>query len=398
MIFASYDHRDRDRVRPIVDRLIAAGHRVWFDEYEILPGDSLTEKIMTGIAEASFFLVFLSKHSVTSPWVTRETQAAFEKNPEASTARIIPVRLDPVDLPSFFHTIRYIDYATNPQVAQKELIHAVSTEPKDKAPISDLVDTKDLSQRIQHEIAKTKGSGYPVSIAIGILSLILAAVFAVPSFVALVRDRSKVVYSVQEDRLSIPRSLDVDRIRQLMASNGVPDGGTTIVVANKGLGEAKKIKVGVRTPSPILTVETQPPTNAVPIWVRLEQEATPTNQPAVANFILREFAATPDTVSIAIGYFAPTNQAHSDVDVIADGQPAQRVSDVSEVQRQNLLAAFTLPLWILAGGFLLAILGGVAVVLARSPRLRDALVIIMREVSPATRALVDILSSVFKIL
>ena len=72
--FFSYAHEDQETVEIIHAALAAEypDHAVWVNKYEIVAGESLLEKIAEGIDEAEKFFVFLSKVSITKPWVKRE--------------------------------------------------------------------------------------------------------------------------------------------------------------------------------------------------------------------------------------------------------------------------------------------------------------------------------------
>jgi hypothetical protein len=49
---------------------------VWFDEWEILPGDSLEEKVFDeGLKNADTMVIVLSGNSVDKPWVREELNA-----------------------------------------------------------------------------------------------------------------------------------------------------------------------------------------------------------------------------------------------------------------------------------------------------------------------------------
>jgi len=43
-LFLSHSAKDKEVVRPVAERLRADGLRVWFDEWEIKPGDSIPAK------------------------------------------------------------------------------------------------------------------------------------------------------------------------------------------------------------------------------------------------------------------------------------------------------------------------------------------------------------------
>ena len=75
-VFVSYNSNDRGFVEQLVSDLQANNVQVWVDQFEMRPGDSLTQKIGAAILENDYFVVVLSPNSVQSEWVQRELSAA----------------------------------------------------------------------------------------------------------------------------------------------------------------------------------------------------------------------------------------------------------------------------------------------------------------------------------
>jgi len=48
-VFVSHSAKDKAAVRPLADRLRTDGLKVWFDEWNIKPGDSIPAKIEDGL-------------------------------------------------------------------------------------------------------------------------------------------------------------------------------------------------------------------------------------------------------------------------------------------------------------------------------------------------------------
>jgi hypothetical protein len=48
-VFLSHSSKDKAVVRPLAERLRADGLRVWFDEWELKPGDSIPKKLDDGL-------------------------------------------------------------------------------------------------------------------------------------------------------------------------------------------------------------------------------------------------------------------------------------------------------------------------------------------------------------
>lgn len=99
-VFISHASEDKERfVLDFSKKLRENGVDAWLDKWEMLPGDSLVDKIFEeGIKEADFFIIVLSKHSVNKPWVREELNASFVKR-IGKNSKIIPIVLDNCTVP-----------------------------------------------------------------------------------------------------------------------------------------------------------------------------------------------------------------------------------------------------------------------------------------------------------
>jgi hypothetical protein len=123
--FLSYSHDDRDIATQIAEGLQASGVEVWFDKWEILPGDSLIKKIFKeGLAGADAFIILLSQHSVQSRWVQEELDVALIKRIEGVT-RVIPVIIGNVQVPLPLRAVQWIDMSEDFDAALRRLQMAV---------------------------------------------------------------------------------------------------------------------------------------------------------------------------------------------------------------------------------------------------------------------------------
>jgi hypothetical protein len=68
-VFLSHASEDKERfVIPFATSLRQIGIEVWLDKWEILPGDSLVDKLFEeGLKEADAFLVVVSAASISKP-------------------------------------------------------------------------------------------------------------------------------------------------------------------------------------------------------------------------------------------------------------------------------------------------------------------------------------------
>ncbi len=93
-VFFSYSSKDRERVRPIRDLLIAEGFDVFWDQ-EVPPGRDWDEWIRQQLKAARCAIVFWSEHSVQSRNVRHEAAIAWD------AGKLIPVLLDPLTAEQF---------------------------------------------------------------------------------------------------------------------------------------------------------------------------------------------------------------------------------------------------------------------------------------------------------
>ena len=79
-LFISHASEDKESVaRPLKDALEGLGLRVWFDEQEILIGDSIRQKIERGLSQSQYGVAILSKHFMSKIWTNYELDGIIER-------------------------------------------------------------------------------------------------------------------------------------------------------------------------------------------------------------------------------------------------------------------------------------------------------------------------------
>jgi hypothetical protein len=82
-IFLSHSKKDALFVERLANDLRVSFVDVWYDDWEIPPGDSLRKRIFTeGIPDSDMFFVYLTPNSLASYWCERELDAAFVQEVE----------------------------------------------------------------------------------------------------------------------------------------------------------------------------------------------------------------------------------------------------------------------------------------------------------------------------
>ena len=65
-VFLSHSSKDKPVVRPLAERLRADGLRVWFDEWDIKPGDIIPAKMEEGLEHSRVLVLCMSANAFGS--------------------------------------------------------------------------------------------------------------------------------------------------------------------------------------------------------------------------------------------------------------------------------------------------------------------------------------------
>ena len=111
-IFLSHSSIDKPFVRKLAADLHRNGFYAWVDEAEIKVGDSLIEKIESGIDNTDFLGVVISSNSIKSEWVNREVRMALSQEISGKRVKVLPLLLEKVTIPSFLIDKKYADFTS----------------------------------------------------------------------------------------------------------------------------------------------------------------------------------------------------------------------------------------------------------------------------------------------
>ncbi len=89
--FISHASEDKEEiVKPLAEELKAYGAKVWYDEFELKPGDSLSKSIDKGLIGSKYGVVIISSAFINKGWTDYELRSLISK--EIDTGKtIIPV-------------------------------------------------------------------------------------------------------------------------------------------------------------------------------------------------------------------------------------------------------------------------------------------------------------------
>jgi hypothetical protein len=109
-VFLSHKSEDKPTVEQFASELKKHGITPWYDEWNIMPGDSIPQEISKGIEDSDILVFFLSPKSVedSARWVSAETSSAFHKAMSGNLC-IIPVLLGRCHIPQLFQPLKHIN-------------------------------------------------------------------------------------------------------------------------------------------------------------------------------------------------------------------------------------------------------------------------------------------------
>lgn len=108
-LFLSHASPDKSLVRKLGVQLQVVGAEVFFDEWSIGAGESITGAIEHAIESFDIFLLVWSSSASNSLWTTREYRAAVKKFVEEPARRLIVLRVDDTDVPALVDDLKWID-------------------------------------------------------------------------------------------------------------------------------------------------------------------------------------------------------------------------------------------------------------------------------------------------
>jgi hypothetical protein len=129
-VFVSYSHADGAIVETLVRWLRdMAGLRVWWDASRVLAGDRLAAALPTGLASARAALFCVSRSWNASTWCEDEYNAALQERRTDRRYRVIALRLDDCQVPTFLANARYLEMRQLEPDIGAALLQALVPEP-----------------------------------------------------------------------------------------------------------------------------------------------------------------------------------------------------------------------------------------------------------------------------
>jgi len=130
-IFLSHSKIDKPFVEKLAKDLKNCGVNVWYDNWEIKVGDSITRRIEDGIHANEFFGVVLSPEALNSEWVKTELSAAWTKQINNRKIIILPIFYRECIIPPLLADRKYADFRKEYQSGFEDLAAVLGIQQKE---------------------------------------------------------------------------------------------------------------------------------------------------------------------------------------------------------------------------------------------------------------------------
>ncbi|MGB7250248.1 MAG: RodZ domain-containing protein [Phormidesmis sp.] len=237
--FISYSRADTKIATQLAEQLRDRKVDLWIDQLDIPAGDRWDSAIERALQVCSGLIVLLSKTSVNSENVLDEVSYALEEN-----EKVIPVLLEPCDIPFRLRRLQYVDLSTSYEKGFERLLRDVRpTEGIANAPLEPAADVPSQHLPAAHEVTTQSNRSF----IIGGLSAAALFTAVVVGFIA------------------IPTE-DGERPSEIASSTDVPEQSTEA-------SDSETLNVAPASPTETETTA-EPPISTAPVYV----EATATGE------------------------------------------------------------------------------------------------------------------------
>jgi hypothetical protein len=124
-LFISHRECDEMEAERLSVELHNAGHKVWFDKWDVEIGDSIVERINEGLSDSAYLILCFSSSGVTSDWISREWMSSLARQLSKHDVKILPVRLTGGEPPAILADIAYADLVKDWNKGVAQLLKAI---------------------------------------------------------------------------------------------------------------------------------------------------------------------------------------------------------------------------------------------------------------------------------
>jgi hypothetical protein len=123
-VFISYSHSDKEWARKFAKTIANTGLEIWFDEFNIKPGQPLVEALEKGLRESDAVVLLINAENLNRPNLFFEIGAALGMN--KAIIPVVPKDFEYHKLPLPLQRIKFL-VRNSPEETAKELVTAVES-------------------------------------------------------------------------------------------------------------------------------------------------------------------------------------------------------------------------------------------------------------------------------
>jgi hypothetical protein len=133
-VFLCHSSKDKSFVRRLNFRLQENGIETWFDEEDILVGQSFISRMEEGVRESDFIAVVLTPNFLKGIWADRELQMALIHEVKAGRVKVLPILRKDCEIPGFLKSRSYADFKGNKfERGMETLMRSIFRLPRNEA-------------------------------------------------------------------------------------------------------------------------------------------------------------------------------------------------------------------------------------------------------------------------
>jgi len=125
VVFISHRKQDDKLAECLAVRIRKSGFQVWFDEWDVYVGDSIVDRVNSGLENAGYLILCYSDAGVLSPWTSREWMSALARQLEGCGVKVLPARLSGGMPPAILADIKYADLVQDWETGVDDLLQAM---------------------------------------------------------------------------------------------------------------------------------------------------------------------------------------------------------------------------------------------------------------------------------
>lgn len=124
-VYMSYARTDLTACNTLATALHEHGLRVFFDEWEVAPGDVLVHRLDTGLRDSRNGVLVVSRAAFAHPWVLQEYAALLTRAVDHGL-RLVPVLIADAELPPLLATRVCVDIRGQPGPTRDEAVRRLA--------------------------------------------------------------------------------------------------------------------------------------------------------------------------------------------------------------------------------------------------------------------------------